>query len=196
TRYTDMVTERFGLNGDSFVIELASNDGYLLRNFVERRIPCLGIEPAVNVAKAATDIGVPTMTEFFTTALGRKLASECVTADLMLGNNVLAQCPDLDDFIGGVAEVLKPNGVLTLEFPHLIRLIEGKQFDTIYHEHFYYFSLMTVSALLERHGLRVFDVEELPTHGGSIRVYGCRESGSHETTERVPAMQAMEREYG
>jgi len=195
-RYVAMATRRFGLDGDSFVIEMASNDGYLLRNFVERQIPCLGIEPAVNVAKAAAEVGVPTMTEFFTTALGRKLASEGVTADLMIGNNVLAQCPDLEDFIGGVAEVLKPDGVLTLEFPHLVRLIEGRQFDTIYHEHFYYFSLMTVEALLGRHGLRVFDVEELPTHGGSIRVYGCRVNGAHETTERVPVMQAMEREYG
>lgn len=195
-RYTDLVTERFGLHGDSFVIELASNDGYLLRNFVERRIPCLGIEPALNVAKAAIEIGVPTMTEFFTTELGRRLAGEGVTADLVLGNNVLAQCPDLEDFIGGVAEVLKPEGVLTLEFPHLIRLIEGKQFDTIYHEHYYYFSLMTVQALLERHGLRVFDVEQLPTHGGSLRVFGCRATGSHETSPSVQALLQEERDYG
>ncbi|MCA9848498.1 MAG: methyltransferase domain-containing protein [Dehalococcoidia bacterium] len=197
SRYTAMVTDRFGLNGDSFVIELASNDGYLLRNFVERGIPCLGVEPALNVAEAARKIGVPTLTEFFGVEVGRKLAADGAYADLMIGNNVLAQCPDLEDFIGGVAEVLKPDGVLTLEFPHLIRLIEGRQFDTIYHEHFYYFSLLTVQALFERHGLRVFDVEELPTHGGSIRVYGCRDtSTAHEATSRVTAMQAEEHAYG
>ncbi len=196
-RYVGMVTDRFGLNGDSYVIELASNDGYLLRGFVERGIPCLGIEPAVNVAEAARRVGVPTLTEFFGVELGRRLAADGAYADLMIGNNVLAQCPDLDDFIGGVAEVLKPDGVLTLEFPHLIRLIEGRQFDTIYHEHFYYFSLMTAQALLERHGLRVFDVEELPTHGGSIRVYGCRATSSaHAVSPRVAALQAEEHAYG
>jgi len=196
-RYTAMVTDRFGLNGDSYVIELASNDGYLLRNFVDRNIPCLGIEPAANVAEAARKIGVPTLTEFFGVEVGKRLADEGAYADLMIGNNVLAQCPDLEDFIGGVAEVLKPDGVLTLEFPHLIRLIEGRQFDTIYHEHFYYFSLLTVQALLERHGLRVFDVEELPTHGGSLRIFGCRAgSTAHEDSPRVAALQEQEHEYG
>ncbi len=196
-QYVDQVTERFGLNGDSFVLELASNDGYLLRNFVARQIPCLGIEPALNVASAAIREGVPTLSEFFGRALGERLASEGQAADLVVANNVLAQCPDVHDFVAGIAEVLKPEGVFTVEFPHLPRLITGRQFDTIYHEHFFYFSFMTARAILGQHGLHVFDVEELPTHGGSLRIYASRDTArSHEESPRVAAMEAQERAFG
>ncbi|HNB54719.1 MAG TPA: methyltransferase domain-containing protein, partial [Anaerolineales bacterium] len=141
--YTDLMTERFGLNKDSFVVELASNDGYLLQYFVQKGIPALGIEPAKNVAKVAEEKGVPTLTEFFGVALAKQLAAEGKHADLILGNNVLAQVPDLNDFVGGIKILLKPGGVVTIEFPHLQRLIEENQFDTIYHEHFSYFSFIT-----------------------------------------------------
>lgn len=172
--YCNKMIDRLALNGRSFVVEVASNDGYLLQYFVRRGVPVLGIEPAANVAKVAVDKGVPSMVRFFGTGLAKELAAEGRCADLVLGNNVLAQVPDLNDFVEGLKILLKPQGVLTLEFPHLLRLIERNEFDTIYHEHFSYFSMLTTARILEAHGLRVFDVDELATHGGSLRVYACR----------------------
>lgn len=177
--YCGNMTARFGLNGQSSVVEVASNDGYLLQYFVKRGVPVLGIEPAANVAPAAEEKGVPTLVDFFGTRLAKRLAGEGRTADLIAGNNVLAQVPDLNDFVEGLKILLKPEGVLTLEFPHLLRLIELNEFDTIYHEHFSYFSMLTTIRIMEAHGLRVFDVDELATHGGSLRVYACREDAAH-----------------
>jgi hypothetical protein len=172
--YCASMKSRFGLDEESFVIEIASNDGYLLQYFVQRHVPVLGIEPAANVAKVAIEKGVPTLIKFFGTQLAAELVSEGHSADLVLGNNVLAQVPELNDFVEGLKVLLKPEGVLTLEFPHLLKLMEHNEFDTIYHEHFSYFSLLTTVNLLEAHGLRVFDVEELLSHGGSLRVFACR----------------------
>jgi SAM-dependent methyltransferase len=171
-RYVENVTERFALGPDSRVVELASNDGYLLQYFAERQIPVLGIEPAANVAQVAVEKGVPTLVEFFGRDAARRLAAES-PADLVIGNNVLAHVPDLNDFVGGIEILLKPGGVATLEFPHLMRLVEENQFDTIYHEHFSYFSFLTVNRVFAEHGLTLFDVDELPTHGGSLRIYGA-----------------------
>ncbi|MDO7852489.1 class I SAM-dependent methyltransferase [Hymenobacter convexus] len=170
-QYCALVTERFGLGTDSLVMEVASNDGYLLQYFLEKNIPVLGIEPAGNVADAAEQKGVPTLRRFFGSATARGLAESCGQADLLIGNNVLAHVPDLNDFVAGLRLALKPDGVVTMEFPHLLRLIEGCQFDTIYHEHFSYFSFWTVERIFAYHGLTIFDVEELPTHGGSLRIY-------------------------
>jgi SAM-dependent methyltransferase len=179
-KYCDGMTERIGLNEKSFVVEVASNDGYLLQYFVKRNVPVLGIEPAANVAKVAVEKGVPTLVRFFGVQLAEELAAEGRCADLVLGNNVLAQVPDLNDFVEGLKILLKPEGVLTLEFPHLLRLIERNEFDTIYHEHFSYFSMISTVRILEAHGLKVFHVEELKTHGGSLRVYASRsESQTH-----------------
>jgi SAM-dependent methyltransferase len=175
-KYCLEMKERLGLDSDSFVIEAASNDGYLLQYFVELGVPVLGIEPAANVARAALQKGVPTSVNFLDTPLAEQLASEGRQADLVLGNNVLAQVPDLNGFVESLRILLKPRGVLTLEFPHLLRLIEHNEFDTIYHEHFSYFSLHTTVRILRAHGLRVFDVEELRTHGGSLRVFACLET--------------------
>ena len=184
--YCDKMIARFGLNEQSFVVEVASNDGYLLQYFVQRNVPVLGIEPAANVAKVAVEKGVPTLVRFFGAQLAKELATEGRCADLVLGNNVLAQVPDLNDFVEGLKILLKPHGVLTLEFPHLLRLIERNEFDTIYHEHFSYFSMLTTVRILEAHGLRVFDVEELATHGGSLRVYACRaEDQTHRDRSRA-----------
>lgn len=169
--YAEMAIARFGLGPESLVVEIASNDGYLLQHFVARGIPVLGIEPAANVAEAARARGIPTRVEFFGSAGARRLAAEGVAADLVVANNVLAHTPALRDFVAGLRHVLKPGGTVTLEFPHLERLLAETQFDTIYHEHFSYFSLTTVDRLFRDHGLRVVDVEELPTHGGSLRVY-------------------------
>ncbi|MDA8250031.1 MAG: class I SAM-dependent methyltransferase [Rhodospirillales bacterium] len=194
--YVAMVVERFGLGPRSFAIEVASNDGYLLRNMVARGIPCLGIEPARNVAAAAEKVGVPTLVAFFGRALGEQLAAEGRAADLLVGNNVLAQVPDLNDFVAGIAAVLKPEGVVTLEFPHLARLIAGNQFDTIYHEHFSYFSLAAVESLFVAHGMRLFDVEELWTHGGSLRIYGCHAAAARATEASVARLRAAEGDAG
>jgi len=180
--YCDKMIKRFGLNGESFVVEVASNDGYLLQYFVRQQVPVLGIEPAANVAKDAVDKGVPTLVLFFGAQVAKELVAERGGADLVLGNNVLAQVPDLNDFVEGLRILLKPAGVLTLEFPHLLRLIEGNEFDTIYHEHFSYFSLLTTVRILEVHGMKVFDVEELSTHGGSLRVYASR---AENTTRQI-----------
>jgi len=185
-KYCDKMTKRFGLNGQSFVVEVASNDGYLLQYFVRQQVPVLGIEPAANVAKVAVDKGVPTLTRFLGAQVAKELVAERGGADLVLGNNVLAQVPDLNDFVEGLRILLKPAGVLTLEFPHLLRLIEWNEFDTIYHEHFSYFSLLTTVRILEAHGMKVFDVEELSTHGGSLRVYASRvENTTHHVQPSV-----------
>ena len=166
--YVEKVTQRFNLGRSSFAVEIASNDGYLLQYFVERGVPVLGIEPAANVAAVAQKKGVPTLVKFFGTATAKELGRQ---ADLVLGNNVLAHVPDLNDFVRGFATLLKPTGVATLEFPHLLRLIQENQFDTIYHEHFSYLSFATAERVFARHGMTLFDVEELPTHGGSLRIY-------------------------
>lgn len=185
-KYCNEMQARFGLDSSSFVAEVASNDGYLLQYFVRSGVPVLGIEPAANVAKAAVEKGVPSLVRFFGTQVANELAAEGRTADLVIGNNVLAQVPDLNDFVEGLRILLKPDAVLTLEFPHLLRLIELNEFDTIYHEHFSYFSLITTIKLLEAHGMRVFDVEELKSHGGSLRILACRStSGAHSTSPNV-----------
>ena len=173
-KYCEAMQIRFGLGGHSFVVEVASNDGYLLQYFVKRGVPVLGIEPAANVAKVAVEKSVPTLIEFFGTEVAKKLVAKGRCADLVLGNNVLAQVPNLNDFVEGLTILLKPQGVLTLEFPHLLQLIELNEFDTIYHEHFSYFSLLSTVKIMEAHGLRIFDVEELKSHGGSLRAYACR----------------------
>jgi len=185
-KYCNEMKVRFGLGEQSFVAEVASNDGYLLQFFVRQGVPVLGIEPAANVAKAAIEKGVPTLVRFFGTQVAKELAAEGRTADLVIGNNVLAQVPDLNDFVEGLKILLKPEGVLTLEFPHLLRLIELNEFDTIYHEHFSYFSLINTIKIMEAHGLQVFDVEELKSHGGSLRVFASRaDSQSHAITRNV-----------
>src|SRR5580693_7527009 len=191
--YCDKMTKRFGLGRQSFVVEVASNDGYLLQYFVQRDVPVLGIEPAANVAKVAVEKGVPSLVRFFGVQLAKELAAEGRCADLVLGNNVLAQVPDLNDFVEGLKILLKPEGVLTLEFPHLLRLIERNEFDTIYHEHFSYFSMLSSMKIMEAHGMKVFDVEELPTHGGSLRVYACRQDATtHRSEPRVSQLISAE----
>jgi SAM-dependent methyltransferase len=169
--YCEMVVQRFALGDSSQVIEIASNDGYLLQYMKQGGVKVLGIEPAKNVAEVAISKGIPSLTRFFGVELARELAAEGRQADLLLGNNVLAHVPDLNDFVAGMKIVLKPRGVITMEFPHLARLIEGRQFDTIYHEHFSYFSFTTVDRVFAKHGMTLFDVDEIPTHGGSLRIY-------------------------
>jgi len=196
-KYCNEMQARFCLGAKSFVAEVASNDGYLLQYFVRQGVPVLGIEPAANVAKAAIEKGVPTLVRFFGAELAKELAAEGRTADLVIGNNVLAQVPDLNDFIEGLKILLKPEGVVTLEFPHLLRLIEHNEFDTIYHEHFSYFSLISTVTILETHGLRVFDVEELKSHGGSLRVFTCRaEAKTHAVAENVARVMLEEEKAG
>jgi len=173
--YVDMIVIRLNLDKKSLVVELASNDGYLLQNFVRKGIPALGVEPAANVARVAIEKGVPTLVRFFGRKTAQEMVSEAKKADLVIGNNVLAQVPDLNDFVSGIRAVLKPQGVATLEFPHLLRLMEETQYDTIYHEHFSYFSFITAEKIFKAHGLTLFDVEEIPTHGGSLRIYARHE---------------------
>lgn len=195
--YTDLMVERFGLGSSSLVVELASNDGYLLQYFVEKGVPVLGIEPARNVAKVAIEKGIPTLIEFFGENMAWDMAAEGTTADLVLGNNVLAQVPGLNDFVRGMKVLLKPRGVITLEFPHLVRLMEENQFDTIYHEHFSYFSFLAVEKIFAAHGLTIFDVEELPTHGGSLRVYARHtEDTTKSVSLRVTELRGREEEVG
>ena len=195
--YTEQMVERFGLNAQNFVVELASNDGYLLQYFVEKQIPVLGVEPAANVAKVAVEKGVPTLVEFFGTACAQKMVANGQQADLIIGNNVLAQVTDLNDFVAGIQLLLKPQGVITLEFPHLSRLVEGNQFDTIYHEHFSYFSFITAEKIFAAHGITLFDVEELTTHGGSIRIYGRHAADQTKpVSDRVTALRAREEADG
>jgi len=195
--YCHKMAKRFRLNERSFVVEVASNDGYLLQYFARQQVPMLGIEPAANVANVAVQKGVPTLVRFFGSELAKELAAEGRCADLVLGNNVLAQVPDLNDFVEGLKVLLKPDGVLTLEFPHLLKLIELNEFDTIYHEHFSYFSILTTVRIMEAHGLKVFDVEELKSHGGSLRVYACRaESRTHAVLPSVEHLIAEEKRAG
>jgi len=194
--YCTMITNRSGLSDNSFVVEIASNDGYLLKNFVSSGIPCLGIEPTKSTAAAASAIGVPVRQEFFGKNMGLSMANAGEQADLVLGNNVFAHVPDINDFTEGVAALLKPNGVVTFEFPHLLQLIQQNQFDTIYHEHFSYLSLCSVSSIFKAAGLRVFDVEELKTHGGSLRIYGCRGDASHKETSLVQNILTNELQAG
>ena len=196
-RYTDLMVERFGINPNSRVVELASNDGYLLQYFVEKGVPVLGVEPAANVAVVAEQKGVPTLVKFFGRTTAREMVADGIKADLLLGNNVLAQVPDLNDFVAGMKIVLKPRGVVTMEFPHLMRLMEENQFDTIYHEHFSYFSFLTAEKIFAAHGLTLFDVEEIPTHGGSLRIYGRHdEDHSRPVSERAHELRAREEAAG
>jgi SAM-dependent methyltransferase len=196
-RYVETMTERLGLGPANRVIELGSNDGYLLQFFVERGIPVLGIDPAANVARAAEQRGVPTLVEFFGAETARDLAEKGIRGDLILGNNVLAQVPNLNSFVEGIRIVLNPNGVCTIEFPHLLRTIAGNQFDQIYHEHFSYFSALAADKIFAAHGLRIFDVEELWTHGGSLRIYACHaDDETHPTEASVSELVRREREAG
>ena len=188
--------ERWALDEDSLVVEAASNDGYLLRHFADRSVPVLGIEPALNVAEHAASLGIPTRAEFFTEELGSTLRDEGRSADLLVGNNVLAHVPDINDFVAGVHRLLKPEGVASFEFPHLIEMLRLAAFDTIYHEHFSYLSLLSVEAVLRRHGLRAIDVELLATHGGSYRLTACHDSASHTATPRVAAQRRAEETLG
>jgi SAM-dependent methyltransferase len=195
-RYVEQMIERFGFDDSSQVVELASNDGYLLRYFRERQVPVLGIEPAANVAEVAVQAGVPTLVEFFGCDTARAIVADSA-ADLLLGNNVLAHVPDLNDFVGGMKILLKPGGVITMEFPHLMRLIEQNQFDTIYHEHFSYFSFLTARRVFAAHGLTLFDVEELPTHGGSLRIFGAHaDDPDKPETDRAAELAERERQAG
>ena len=188
-RYTEQMIERLGLDEHSHVAEIASNDGYLLQYFVERGIPCLGIEPAANVAEAARARGIDTVSRFFGRETAQALRAERGPVDLLLGNNVLAHVPDLNDFVAGMADYLAPSGTITMEFPHLLRLMADNQFDTIYHEHFSYFSFTVVEKVFAAHGLKLVDVEELPTHGGSLRIY-ARHAGP-DAPEASPAVHAL-----
>ena len=197
TAYSEAMTKRFGLNANSCVVEVASNDGYLLRNFKAAGIPCYGIEPTASTAKAARDIGIESIEEFFGQALAQQLLTQGRQADLTAANNVLAHVPDINDFVAGFAILLKPQGVSTFEFPHLMNLVKFAQFDTIYHEHFSYLSLTAVKTIFKANGLTVFDVEELPTHGGSLRVYAQRsDTGQHAISPRVAEMLKREDDVG
>lgn len=195
-RYAEKMTHELGLNARSLVIEVASNDGYLLKNFVSAGIPCLGIEPTDSTAAAAEQLGIPVLREFFGEALGQQLTAKGQQADLIAGNNVYAHVPDINDFTRGLKAALKPGGTITLEFPHLMRLIEQAQFDTVYHEHFSYLSLQTVSRIFAAAGLRVWNVEELPTHGGSLRVYGCHQDDPRSTQSEVSGVLQAEAQHG
>ncbi|MGK0238222.1 MAG: 2-polyprenyl-3-methyl-5-hydroxy-6-metoxy-1,4-benzoquinol methylase [Candidatus Pelagisphaera sp.] len=199
-RYCEMITKRFSYDANSQIIEIASNDGYLLQHFRAKGIPVLGVEPAANVAKVAWDEKqIPSIVKFFGVETATELVASGTSADLLLGNNVLAHVPDINDFVGGLKIALKPTGVITFEFPHLLRLIEGNQFDTIYHEHFSYLSFLAMEKVFAHHGLTLFDVEELPTHGGSLRIFGRHTENSgavFATTDRVESMREQETDFG
>jgi hypothetical protein len=195
-QYVEMITERLGLGGDDLAVELASNDGYLLQHFVGAGIPTLGIDPAANVAKAAEKRGVRTLVDFFGREVAGRLVAEGTSARLIIGNNVLAQVPDLNDFVGGVKILLREDGTATFEFPHLLRLLAGVQYDTIYHEHFSYFSLGTITAIMRAHRLEIYDVQELWTHGGSLRVYAQHEAGPNSPSDAVAELLRREDEEG
>lgn len=195
--YVRSMVDRFHLNESNLVVEIGANDGYLLRFVKQRGIPCLGVEPTASTAQAARARGIPIVEDFFGVQLARELASQGKQADLAIANNVLAHVPDINDFVSGFATILKPQGVATFEFPHLVQLIENRQFDTIYHEHFSYLSFTTVTDIFEKNGLSVFDMEELPTHGGSLRVYAQRrETGKHSQVPRVEELLAREAAFG
>jgi SAM-dependent methyltransferase len=195
-RYAQDMTRRLSLSDKSFVIEVASNDGYLLQNFIAAGIPCLGIEPTANTAAAAEALGIPVLREFFGETLGKRLNAEGKQADLIVGNNVYAHVPDINYFTRGLKSALKPGGTITLEFPHVMRLIELTQFDTVYHEHFSYLSLFSVARIFEAAGLRICDVEELPTHGGSLRVFGCHADDARADAADVAALVIEEARRG
>ncbi|HEX2543234.1 MAG TPA: class I SAM-dependent methyltransferase [Ramlibacter sp.] len=195
-RFSAMAAERLRLGAGSLVLEVAANDGYLLKNFVAAGIPCLGIEPTASTADAARAIGIPILQEFFGAALGSRLAQQGRKADLIVCNNVFAHVPDINDFSAGLRNALKPDGTVTIEFPHLLRLIEQVQFDTVYHEHFSYLSLHSARSVLAAAGLRVYDVEQLPTHGGSLRVYACHAGAGLATTQAVERLLAEEEQRG
>ncbi|MDB5399868.1 MAG: SAM-dependent methyltransferase [Rhodopila sp.] len=195
--YTDQMISRFGLGAGSQVVEIGSNDGYLLQYFRARGVPVLGVEPAANVAAAATARGIPTDVSFFGVATARRLKSSGIEPDVIAANNVMAHVPDLNDFVEGFSTLLKPGGVVTVEFPHLLRLMQQNQFDTIYHEHFSYFSLLTVERVFARYGLRLFDVQEVTTHGGSLRIFATQSNDStHPTTDAVAKVLEDERAAG
>ena len=194
--YTRAMIERFGIDDSWQVVEIASNDGYLLKNFKECGIPVLGIEPAANVAEVAIEAGIPSLVKFFGVEAAGELVADGRRADLLIGNNVLAHVPDLNDFVAGMQHLLAKDGVITMEFPHLLRLIRCNQFDTIYHEHFSYLSLSTVEKIFAKHGLRIFDVEELATHGGSLRIFACHQDDGRETSASVDRLREMERDEG
>jgi len=195
-RYAQMITRRLQLDSASFVIEIASNDGYLLKNFVAASIPCLGIEPTASTAASAEKLGIPVLREFFGVELAEDLSAQGKLANLIIGNNVFAHVPHLNDFTAGLKALLKPGGTITLEFPHLMRLIEHTQFDTVYHEHFSYFSLYTVNRIFKKAGLKIWDVDELPTHGGSLRVYGCHADDPRDETPAVIELIREEEQRG
>lgn len=191
--YTEMMTKRFGYSKNSLVIEVASNDGYLLQYFNQAHIPVLGIEPTANTAEAAKEKGIESVVDFFGVRLAKELVAKNIKADLLLGNNVLAHVPDIVDFVGGMKIILKENGVVTMEFPHLMQLIDNNQFDTIYHEHFSYLSFTTVKQIFESQGMEMFDVDQIPTHGGSLRIYAKhKEDKTKEVGPNVKAMLEME----
>lgn len=195
--YTDLMVDRFQLSSKSQIVEIASNDGYLLQYFVAKDIPVLGVEPAANVAQVAMKKGVPSVVKFFGVQTAQELAADGKRADLLLGNNVLAHVPDINDFVGGMKLLLKPAGVITMEFPHLLRLMSENQFDTIYHEHFSYFSFFTVEQVFAAHGLTLFDVEQLSTHGGSLRIYARhKDDGSKPLSPRVASLKNNEASFG
>jgi SAM-dependent methyltransferase len=195
-RYVDHVVERFAFDASTQVVEIASNDGYLLQYFVARGIPVIGIEPAANVAQVAVAAGIPTRVMFFNSGAAGDLVRDGIRADLIVANNVLAHVPDLNDFVRGIARLLDTAGIVTFEFPHLLRLLQERQFDTIYHEHFSYFSLLSVERLLSRHGLSIFDVQQLSTHGGSLRLFVQHSAGAHDVTPAVRALRQMEQDAG
>lgn len=196
-QYTQAMDRRFSITNEKLVVEIASNDGYLLQYFKDRGTTVLGIEPAVNVARVAIEKGIPTVIDFFGRRLAQKLKDDGVKADVLIGNNVLAHVPDINDFVAGMKILLQNDGIITMEFPHFLKLMQERQFDTIYHEHFSYLSFSTVENILDEHGLKVFDVEELSTHGGSLRVYACHcEFDEYSLTERVIGMREKEAEFG
>jgi len=194
--YCEKITQELNLNIESMVVEIASNDGYLLTNFLERKIPCYGVEPTASTAKISKTKGINVIEEFFGSVLAENLAKQKKNADLIIANNVYAHVPDINDFTKGLSKLLKPSGVVTLEFPHLLNLLKFNQFDTIYHEHYSYLSLYTVSNIFESHGLRVWSVEEIDTHGGSLRVYGCLKDAPWELKSSVQLVLDKEAQYG
>jgi len=195
-QYVHAMAKRFKLGKKSLVVEVGSNDGYLLQHAVALGIPCLGIDPSAGTAAVAQTKGIPTITDFFTARLAEKLLERGTRADLLCGINVFAHVPDINDFVAGMALLLKPEGVMTMEFPHLFRLVEDVQFDTIYHEHYFYYTLQCVRNIVEKHGMRLFDVEELPTHGGSLRIYACPKKAAHVSADTVEAVLAREEAAG
>jgi SAM-dependent methyltransferase len=194
--YVNKIIKRLGLNKLSYVIEIASNDGYLLKNFLREKIPCLGIEPTASTAIEAEKLGIPVLRNFFDVELAKKLKAQGKLADLIIGNNVFAHVPDINDFTKALKIVLKPNGVITLEFPHLLNLLKFNQFDTVYHEHFSYLSLISVENIFSKENLKIFDVEELITHGGSIRIYACHIENFYDVSPAVDRVRSEEKKYG